>query len=302
VSIGPVLENDEVNAPAYERARDARILTVISFHFVHSRVGFLAEVLRSLAEYPVSSMHVVIVTNTLDHDQLTLLRRLCAEILIDKPASIRSFGNLSNPWHLTWCHKSIIAKEFVDGNLDRYTHFIYLESDIRLGFINFCYFLDFRCRLRKFGLLPAFIRVEYGAHCYGFVTSDFFWPVYVPAQSHLQLGDTVFVNVPNPYNPFFILDLELAREYVRSRSFDLEASHGVAPWAVADRSAMGLCFENVPPGFQSRYVVPVLRQTGMVPACAWVGHLPNNYADNPSSPLGKVRMDELFMGVQDLAG
>ena len=94
--------------------------------------------------------------------------------------------------------------------------------------------------------------------------------------------------------------MELAAEYVRSRSFDHEGSLEVCSWAVADRSAMGLCFENVPPPFQSRYVVPVSWQTAAVPAFAWVWHLPNNYADNPHSPLGKVRMDELFAGVHEL--
>jgi hypothetical protein len=291
-----------MNAPAHERARAARILTAISFHFDASRVRFLAEVLRSLAEYPVASMDVVIITNTFRHDQLALLRRLCAEVLSESSASIRSYGDLSNPWNLTWCHKPIIATEFVDGNHGRYTHFIYLENDIRLSFVNFCYFLEYRERLRGFGLLPAFVRVEYSANLGGFVTSDVFWPIYVPAQSHIRLGDTVLMNVPNPYNPFFILDLELAQEYVQSRSFDREGSLEVSPWAVADRSAMGLCLENVPPPFQSRYLVPVSRQTGMVPACAWVWHLPNNYADNPNTVLGKVRMDELFAGAQEVSG
>jgi hypothetical protein len=290
-----------LNSGACERARAARILGAVTFHFNAARLGYLAEVLRSLAEFTVADMDVIIVTNTFGQEELALLRRLTAEILTGKSASIRSFGDLPNPWDLTWCHKPIIANEFVEGNHGRYTHFIYLEGDIRLSFVNFCYFVDFREILRAFGLLPAFVRVEYSATLVGFTTSDVFWPVYVPVQSHLRLGDTVLVNMPNPYNPFFILDVELAAEYVRSRSFDHEGSLEVCSWAVADRSAMGLCFENVPPPFQSRYVVPVSLQTAAVPAFAWVWHLPNNYADNPHSPLGKVRMDELFAGVHELS-
>ena len=96
-----------------ERARAARILSAITFHFDATRLGFLAEVLRSLGEYPVASMDVVIVTNAFRQDDLSLLQRLCSEILSDKSASIRSFGDLSNPWDLTWRHKPIIAREFV---------------------------------------------------------------------------------------------------------------------------------------------------------------------------------------------
>jgi len=292
--------NVGLNAEAWERARAARILGAITFHFSVARLGFLAAVLRSLSEFPVADMGVVIVTNTFRQEDLALLRRLCAEILSDKSFSIRSYGNLPHSFDLTWCHKAIISEEFAEGNHGRYTHFMYLEDDIQLGFTNFCYFVAYREALRSFGLLPSFVRVEYSAALGGFVASDAFWPVYVPVQSHTRLRDTVLVNMPNPYNPCFILDVELAEEYVRSRSFDHEGSRAVCSWGVRERAAMGLCLENVPPPFATRYVVPVSRQTGAAAGFCWISHLPNNYADDPRSPLGGVRMDELFVGVQDL--
>jgi hypothetical protein len=46
------------------------------------------------------------------------------------------------------------------------------------------------------------------------------------------------VNMPNPYNPCFILDLELAEE------FDREASQAVCRWGVRERAATGLCLEK----------------------------------------------------------
>jgi hypothetical protein len=94
---------------------------------------------------------------------------------------------------------------------------------------------------------------------------------------------------------------------VRLRAdFDIEAtelsirsSRAVAvPVAgdVRERAAMGLCFERIPALFQSRYVVPAYKQTGMVPTFAWISHLPSNYAHNPDSPFGKVAMNALFTG------
>ena len=58
---------------------------------------------------------------------------------------------------------------------------------------------------------------------------------------------------------------------------------------------MGLCHENVPDGFQSRYVVPISKATGKSLNCAWISHLPNNYANDPKSDFGKIRMDSLFL-------
>jgi hypothetical protein len=291
----------QMNPMVFERARAARILVAITFHFDAARLGFLAEVLRSLAEFPVAAMHVAILTNTAQEEELTLLCRLCAESLLGKTFSVRPHGDLAHPFDLTWCHKTIIAEEFIAGSAACYTHFIYIEDDIRLSFANFCYFVDFRERLRAFGLLPAFVRMEYGASLGGFVASDAFWPVYVPVQTHVRLGDITMVNMPNPYNPGFILDVELATEYAGSRSFDWATSAEVCAWGVRERAAMGLCLENVPPPFHTRYVVPVSAQTDMVPPAARISHLPNNYADNPHMPLGKVRMDELFQGARALS-
>jgi len=297
---GKMAQEPALNPLASERARAARILCAITFHFVGARIGFLAEVLRSLSEFPVAAMDVAIVTNTFRDEDLAPLRRLCAEIFSGKNATVRSYGDLAHPFNLAWCHKDIIASEFASGNNGRYTHFIYLEDDIRLSFANFCYFTEFREALRGFGLLPSFVRVEWSATLGGFVASDAFWPVYVPVQASVLLGDTVMVNMPNPYNPCFILDVELAEEYVRSRSFDREASTEVCSWGVRERAAMGLCLENVPPPFQSRYAVPVSTQTDMVPSVARISHLPNNYADDPRMPLGKIRIDSLFKGARAL--
>lgn len=284
-----------------ERAREARILCAITFHFDTARLGFLAEMLRSLCAFPVAAMDVVVVTNTLREQDLAPLRALCVDMPSGKTTSIRSYGGLDHPFHLTWCHKEIIATEFVKRNEGRYSHFIYLEDDILLRFFNFCYFIEFRDIMRPFGVLPAFLRTEYSANFGALVASDAFWQIYIPVQSHICLGDTVLVNMPNPYNPCFILDVELAEEYVRSRSFDREASQVVCPWAVRERAALGLCLENVPPPFQTRYLVPVSRRTGKLPEFARISHLPNNYANDPHSRLGKVRVDELFVGVHDLA-
>jgi hypothetical protein len=285
---------------ALERAREARVLVAITFHFVAARLPFLAQVLRSLGEFPVAAMDVVIVTNTFGVEDLAPLRRLCAEALPAKKGSVRSYADLADPFDLTWCHKAILASEFVEMNDNRHSHFIYIEDDIHLSFANFCYFLEFREQLRATGLLPAFVRTEFSVAQAGFVASDAFSPVYVPVQPHVALDGWAMINMPNAYNPCFILDRELAQEYVRTRSFDRAASAGVSPWGVRERAAMGLCFENVPKPFHSRYVVPVSMQDDAVPAFARIAHIPNNYADDANIPLGKVRIDALFRGARAL--
>jgi hypothetical protein len=283
-----------------EHAQSSRLLSCITFRFRADRLVFLAETLRTLAEYPVASMDVVILTNYATEAGVGLIDQLAREIFPTNSTQVRTFDRFDDPYELAWCHKPIIAHEFLEGIQPRYTHFIYLEEDIGLTFTNYCYFLLFRERLRDFGLLPAFVRMDYSVAQSGFVATDSFWPVYVPLQAHVIVDEFAMVNMPNPYNPIFILDRELGEEYVQSRSFAKDTSYELCHWATADRSAMGLCLENVPTPFQTRYVVPVSVLTNTVPAAARVRHFPNNYADNPRSALGKVRMNNLFAGASNL--
>ena len=286
-----------MHPPALAQAREARILVAITMHFNAARLEYLAEVMRSLGEFPVAAMHVILVTNTVQEQEQALLQRLCDEIFPHGNASIRGFEYLAHPHYLTWRHREIIANEFLRDNEGRYTHFIYLEDDIRLSFVNFEYFVEFREKLRDAGLLPSFLRVEYNRVLNGFVGSDNKTPVDVSRQARIDVDGVVMTNNPFPYNPCYILDIELAAEFARTRSFGRERSRSATDMDVRERAAMGLCYENVPAPFQSRYVVPISKTTGLTLNRAWVSHLPNNYANDPKSDFGKVRMDALFENV-----
>ena len=96
--------------PSDHGAESARILVAISFHFDFTRLGFLGEVLRSLSEFPVAAIEVVVLTNVADAETIAPLRRLCLEILGDL-CSIRTEVDLAGAWALTWRHKAIISDE-----------------------------------------------------------------------------------------------------------------------------------------------------------------------------------------------
>jgi hypothetical protein len=73
----------------------------------------------------------------------------------------------------------------------------------------------------------------------------------------------------------------------------------VVHYGVRERAAMGMIFENPPFPFLHRVVVPVAIGAGTAPQCAWLAHLPNNYADNPIYPHAKIAMMALFAGSFD---
>jgi len=277
-------------------ANAARILVAITAHFNAGRLVYLAEVLRSFSEFSVDAIDVVIVTDTFDPGELALLDTLHRQTFphAAQPRVV-SFKVTGSPYNLTWSHKEILQREFHENSARAYTHFIYVEDDIRITFRNFRYFVELRPFLDGHGLIPSFLRVEYSTELGGFVSVDNVRRLNVNNRPHIAHGDAVFVAPRNPYTACYILDRALAAEYVRSPSFDFEKSKSVCDWRGAERAAMGLCFENVPAPFTSRHVVPVSRDSGVVRSFAWVSHLPNTYANKPERVFGKLSMDSLFV-------
>jgi hypothetical protein len=281
---------------------DVRLLVAISFHFVPERIRYLEEVLCSLAAFPVTECNIVVLTNTTDLAEQEGLRQIFknARLVEGDDARLIIQTDLAHPYDLTWAHKRLIPDQFLSP-ASRYTHFIYLESDERLTFENFAYFLAAREFLRPFALVPAFLRTEWDAARGCYVNTDNVTPITLADRPFISAGHHAFIDLENPYCGMFILDRDLAREYVASRSFDPHRSCEVSPFGVRERAAMGLTFESPPPPFTNRVVVPVSIATHVAPLCAWLAHLPNNYADQAGSLHGKIAMTDLFVGNFNLA-
>jgi hypothetical protein len=279
-----------------------RILVAVTFHFREARLQYLFQVIRALCEYHVEALDIVVVTNV-DHDApLKQIRDLCAPLFTPLPMrpkatrtlSIESFPKLADPWLLPWSHKRLIADRFLNSE-SAYTHFIYVEDDVQLSFDNFCYFLRYREMLKGTGLIPSFQRVEYNDADNRLYLLDQIGVADLGSRNCVNLDGYAFVNPDYPFNAMFVLDRELALEYVESASFDRERSKVVKPdWDVACRAAMGLCFEPPPQGFSMRSVIPVDPATRTVPAWSWVYHLPNNYAKDRLKPFAKTPIDQQF--------
>ena len=283
----------------FTQAHSAKILVAITFHYDTNRLIYLAKVLASLARFPVTALRVVIITNTEESQGIHTINTLCHDILqADKQSYYLGIcRDLEHPFLLTWCHKSIIADEFFSSS-ENYTHFIYLEDDIELSFLNFCYFVTYREILQEKSLIPSFLRVEFSHSLQRYVSSDSVNTMELSERSTfpiIRYGEYLFVNAYNFYTAFFILDRELAQEYVTSRSFSMHESSQVSHYEIRERAAMGLSFENIPPGYSSRYVVPICIKNATSPLFSWVYHLPNNCANKPNvHGFGTLPMGSLF--------
>lgn len=290
-------------------ARDSSLLVTIPLWYRPHRLGYLADMVRTLSEFAVRQMEMIILTQSSKGDEIDIVRRLTSPYeSASKTFRIVPERDLSDQFSLCWKHRDLIKDVFL--NSDIYTHFIYFEDDIRFSFLNFCYFLSARSGVGACGLIPSFVRVEYNSRRLGYFSTDQMGCSTddrgrveiekelkrqgLKKRKHVICDGQMFVTIANPYCAAYVLDHELAEEFVASRSFDRAQSQAVTHWGVPERAAMGLCFENVPDGWSSRYVVPV-DVDNLIPAHrAWIYHLPNNFTHQNAQPWGQRTMDEFF--------
>lgn len=300
--VAPYLKEKE----SYALALNSYTLVAITFHYDETRFCYLQKVLECLSTFP--KVDIVIITNTRFSKKIEKIQQCIKKVLpLGKgggSVSIKSCDSIKHPYDLTWCHKELIPNVFLDQKKG-YSHFVYLEDDIGLNFNNFCYFVHFREFLKPIGLLPAFLRVEINQKG-EVVATDNYYKLDVSRPPKIFCDKMVFLNPLNPYMACFILDRELAEEYVETNSFYKDKSTKISPWQVRERAAMGLCFENIPKPFSSRYVVP-LALTASTPnqksflCCDFslIYHLPNTYANDPKTFFGKTAIQTLFFAPEN---
>lgn len=205
-----------------------------------------------------------------------------------------------HPYHLTWAHKALICSALRDPGL---SHFLYIEDDLRFTQESLSYWCRYREPLARFGLLPGYVRVErLDGELY---VVDQLERVSCSELPHVSLVDGEgedatlrFVNLRNPYQGMYVLDRPLAIDHCRrSAARDPWRSSALVHWGVRERAAVGPTLDDVPNGFLSRNVVPVLTHNDgacvLQTDCA-IEHLTGNYtrADNPY--FGNIRVAELF--------
>lgn len=279
-------------------ATSSRLLVCITAKFNVGRLEDLTRVLREFSEYLVESLEVVLVSDVAHGAEYDTLLRTAQMFLPPDSVSISSHTDLASPLDLPWCHHDILRKRFLRPD-SRFTHFILVEDDLRLSFRNFVYFLTYRDALKELGLVPSFLRVEYNRQHNYFYCADVLWSTRVQDRPRVTVGDVLFVEPRFPYIGMYIVDVDLAREYVETRSFDMETSKSVSDWPHMERSMLSVCFENPPDGFASRYVIPTDPLTLKPMPMGWVHHLADKYTNLDGQELGLYPVSACFHRGED---
>ena len=268
------------------------------FHYVESRLQYLRQ---ALATQPLLAdrVRVLVITNTGTAEQLDAIRACFPPATEQFSCETFTAGPLDHPFDLAWVHKQILTEVFLPD--PAFSHFLYIEDDLELKPEGLAYWLEAREQLRPFGLIPSFFRVE-RAQSGAWHSTDQTARVCARLLPHVRISPSLwFVNLPNPFQPMYLFDRELAAEHAAGPAI----RRGFGPWGVRlsessqsvygdirEDAAQGQTFVAVPRGFIARNAVPFDPRDNSIPHHCFVHHLPNNYADNPASPFGKLAVPD----------
>lgn len=282
---------------------DYKFLVLVTAHDPLSRFDPLLKTLRGYEDIPgVKDVFIYIdYEHEADKDIL--------KELIDSNVSFNSLNVLvaSESWQgysLTWAHKGLLREAVLNKYYDFY---VYTENDIYFTSENFLYWFLYKDKLKKLNLEPGFCRYEsFGSRKVPFDNHKV-WQLNKPTrdvwgnrpyqvESYLTPLDDWFigfVSLGNPYMGMMILDQEMAERYVTSTSFDPIQSFELTQfrcWPLADRSSMGLAFENLREGQEHRRVVPVVKVDNklQIASCGLVEHCDTKYSLELEDKLGRV--------------
>lgn len=281
------LNSEEIN-----KLLPQKLAICVTFFYREEKINILKKVCKQFVNL-ADDIDVTIVTNENNDKKITVLKKNIEEVL--KNFNIHSVQDLQHPKFLPWSHLTIMRKKIADT---RFTHFMYLEDDIRVSKENIVYWLNARKALKIYNLIPSFVRTEIN-----FKDKE----VYVVDSTKKsnfkkmpkvfsKIKDIAFVNLLFPHQPIYFYDKELMNEYFNEPPSDPDFAIPAARdhyQGIVERLDLMLTYHDIPQGFFHRAVVPVDLKNKIIKNYCLVEHLSNKYA-NQKSQFAVIKVKDLF--------
>lgn len=253
----------------------------------------LATVIRHLSLIPVARLKVEVYTNA----PLSDISSLGSILDRARGQSFHSIhvdlSQLPHPHMLTWEHRRGVDRFLSDaGSRDL---FLYLEDDEVFTHANLVQFQSCRDPLKEVGLVPSFLRIEFARSLKKWVSTDLSHRVSLSQTPHLmdKRSGRLFVELPNPYCGMYMLDKELAAEFVDSDAFSEVRSRHLG-LGTRERAANGLHGVNIPEGFGARGLVEFDPYELLPTQGSLIQHLGDVYGNSRQRMFGTIPIDEIL--------
>ena len=288
-----------------------KLLILVTAFDPLSRFDPLLKCLKEYAKFPFQTTVVIYIDYEHLRDQEDLRElieaNVCEKLKVELVAAPSSYKG----YYLCWAHKNLLRLAVTQNTYDYY---MYSENDMLFTLDHMNYWLDNKDMLKELNLEPSFCRYElngdlripfdnYKRYNLTELTENVWHDI--PHQAKVYLTPTHekylgFILLGNPYSGMMILDQEMAEEYIASVSSHPELSHrmvGHRNWPIADRSSMGIAFENLEDGQDHRRVVPLVRKGNWVTIAdeGLIRHLDTKYSDTLLKQSDCITTENMFV-------
>ena len=286
------LDNEDYN-PNYQVKDTIKIAAVIAFLFNEKKLSTLSNVCESLNEISDQN-EIYIITNSISSLQEEQLKKI-----LKNDAQVVIIHEILHNRLLPWYHLNLMRKLYDKKEI---THFIYLEDDILLTKPNFNYWLNSRNILKKFNLIPGFVRTEINNNNKNLYAIDFIKKNKLHSLPKIKVSKNYyFVSHKFPYQGMYLYDRELMGEHINGPSSNPDCGHGAFDTNHIDqrminqdlmaKANIGLTYINTPSGFFNRMVTLYNNEKKEIDSNCQIKHLSNKYS-NLKSLFGNIKVKD----------
>ena len=181
-----------------------------------------------------------------------------------------------------------------------FSHFMFIEDDIIISSKNICYWIYYRKILKKFNLVPGFLRYEnYKKDLYAV---DYQKRLSFKKSPKIQSEnfDYGFINPKLPYSAMYLMDRPLMKEYVNSNAvkIDFSFSNNFLRSNAPTKELLNIshAFLNIPRGFFNKLMIPYGKNKKILDYCL-IEHSDIKYANSKklkNMGFGKIKIKDLI--------
>ncbi len=271
-----------------------KIAACIAFYYDEKKISNLKKVCENLNKLS-KKVNIFIFTNEVSiNDEQNLKKNFQENV------KIIIIKDIVHERLLPWYHVNFMKKLFKE-NQD-ITHFLYLEDDILIDKLNFDYWINCRKILKKFNLIPGFVRTEINDKNNEVYAIDFVKENKLKSLPKIIIDKNYYlVNHKYPYQGMYLYDRELMSEHLFGPSSNPDCGHGAFDTNFIDprminldlmaKANIGLTYLNVPTGFFNRMVSLYNIKEKEIDGKCQIKHLSNKYSNSVSS-FGNVKIKD----------
>lgn len=272
-----ILENYGLNANNLTLPKNLepkKIQIVICFFYRERRLKILKNIIATLMKIKFNKKITVVINNTTKKN-ISKTKKFLG--IFSNFLDFKIISVLPEPNLLPWYCFEILKKKYFEKNN---SHFLYIEDDILLNNDSLNYWILSRNILKKFKLIPGFLRYELKKNHKYFIDQRGNINLNKAPKVYLKNSNINFFNPKFPYSGICMMDKNLMKELIFDKSVGIDYGfhHKImrTMYPIKELANIIIGYINVPEGFYNRFLIP-FDQNNNIPDYCLIEHLDKKY-------------------------